>query len=103
MSAYLISERFGQFETPEKQQEYRATTARLIPHHGGRYLSIGGSFRLLEGDRDSLVTAIVEFPSMAAIEAFWNDPEYQRVVPLRRGAEMRAIAVDGVKPAGTAA
>jgi uncharacterized protein (DUF1330 family) len=44
------------------------------------------------------VTSILQFPSLDAAEAFWNDPEYQRVAPIRRsGSDSHVIIIEGAE------
>lgn len=98
MAAYVISERYGEVANAEDLRTYAAVTGRLISEHGGRYLTVSRHNVLLEGKEVPLVVGIVEFPSMAHVEAWWNSEAYQAVAPLRRSAEMRIIAADGVIP-----
>ena len=66
----------------------------LYPRHGGRYLFVGKAAVALEDwpAGDSVVCAI--FPSRAAAEAFWADPEYQDAIkPLRAGAGEFHVAI----------
>jgi uncharacterized protein (DUF1330 family) len=59
----------------------------MIAKHGGRYLTKGGSHKLLETDRrppDRV--AIIEFPDMASLNAWYTSPEYQPLMAIRRSA-----------------
>lgn len=52
---------------------------------------------LLEGNHDGRRMVMFEFPSIEAIRAFWNSPEYVPVKELRRDAANLDIwAVPGV-------
>lgn len=85
MVAYLIVEHT--ITDPVKFDEYRTKVGPLIAKHGGRYLTKGGSHRLLEVDRrppDRVV--IIEFPDMAALDAWYASPEYQPLIALRQSA-----------------
>ena len=58
--------------------------ARLFEKYGVR--QIGASLHdQLEGPAlEGTFTAIDEFPDIDSARAFWNDPEYQRVIPIRQ-------------------
>ena len=85
MAAYLIVEHT--ITDPARFEEYRVKVGPLIAKHGGRYITKGGSHRLLEVDRrppDRVV--IIEFPDMAALDAWYASPEYQPLIALRQSA-----------------
>ena len=97
MPAYLIAEH--SITDPEKFEEYRIKVGALIANHGGRYLTKGGSHEVLEKDNavwqpDRVV--IIEFPDMAALNAWYTSPEYQPLIALRRASAMdMMITLDG--------
>ncbi len=64
--------------------DYRKAVVPLIAEFGGRHVS--GGVERLEGDDNGQRIALFEFPSVQAIHAFWNSPEYVPVKELRRGA-----------------
>jgi uncharacterized protein (DUF1330 family) len=65
--------------------------------HGGEYLVRGGATRVLEGDWDPQSLVVVRFPNQLALNAFWDDPEYQPLKELRqRAARAKIIAAEGV-------
>jgi len=85
MAAYLIVEHT--ITDPDKFEEYRVKVGPLIAKHGGRYITKAGSHRLLEVDRhppDRVV--IIEFPDIAALNTWYNSPEYQPLIALRHSA-----------------
>ena len=85
MAAYLIVEHT--ITDASKFEEYRVKVGPLITKHGGRYITKGGSHQLLEVDRrppDRVV--IIEFPNMAALNAWYTSPEYQPLIALRHAA-----------------
>lgn len=87
MPAYLIAEHT--ITDAAKFEEYRVKVGPLIAKHGGRYLTKGGSHTVLE--KDNAVwqpgrVVIVEFPDMAALNAWYNSPDYQPLIALRRQA-----------------
>jgi len=87
MPAYLIAEH--KITDTAKFEEYRVKVGPIIARHGGRYVTKGGSQKVLEADNavwqpDRVV--IIEFPDMAALNAWYSDVDYQPLIPLRRGA-----------------
>jgi uncharacterized protein (DUF1330 family) len=85
MAAYLIVEH--KITDPAKFEEYRTKVGPIIAKHGGRYLTKDGTHKLLEPghwlpDR----VAIIEFPDMAALNAWYTSAEYQPLITLRRSA-----------------
>ena len=68
----------------------------LIESFGGRYLTRSGAHQILEGTWKPTRVAIIEFPDMAALKAFYEAPEYQPLFELRRGTGTDVmIAIDG--------
>src|SRR5256885_4835609 len=70
-----------------KFEEYRTKVGPVIAKHGGRYLTKGGTHKVVETthwqpDR----VAITEFPDKSALEAWYNSPEVQPLIALRRAS-----------------
>jgi uncharacterized protein (DUF1330 family) len=85
MAAYMIAEH--KINDAAKFEEYRTKVAPMIATHGGWYLTKGGSHKVLESGHwqpDRVV--IIEFPDMAALNAWYNSPEYQPLIALRQGS-----------------
>ena len=97
MPAYLIAEHT--ITDAAKFEEYRVKVGPLIAKHGGRYITKGGSHVVLE--KDNAVwqpgrVVIVEFPDMAALNAWYNLPEYQPLIALRQAsAKDMLITLEG--------
>ena len=70
-----------------------------IAKHGGRYLTKPGSHDVLEKDNavwQPQRVVIVEFPDMAALQAWYQSPEYAPLLEVRRqSAKDMLIALDG--------
>jgi uncharacterized protein (DUF1330 family) len=95
VSAYLIAEHL--IEDAARFEEYRSKVAPMIATFGGRYLTKGGSHRILDGAWKPTRVVIIEFPDMATLMSWYESPEYQPLVDLRRGAGTDVIvAIDGV-------
>jgi uncharacterized protein (DUF1330 family) len=85
MAAYLVVEHT--ITDAAKFEEYRVKVGPLIANHGGRYLTKGGSHKLLEVDRSAPDrVALIEFPDMPSLEAWYTSSEYQLLIPLRHSA-----------------
>lgn len=83
MPAYLIVEHI--ITDAAKFEEYRTRVGPMITKYGGRYLTKGGSHRLPEGGHWSPQrVVIIEFPDMRALDAWYNSPEYQPLIALRK-------------------
>lgn len=95
MPAYFIVQ--STITDEAKYQKYREAVVPLIAKHGGKFVVRGAKVETLEGHHDGRRMVIFEFPSMAAIHAFWNSPEYVPVKQIRAGAAMLDVwAVEGV-------
>ena len=78
-------------------EPYRLHVPTLIERHGGRYLVRGGSFDAIEGSADFSRLVVVEFPSPGAARAFYNDPDYQRIIRHRTdNAAGTLVIADGI-------
>jgi len=76
--------------------DYLRQAVPLIERFGGRYLTRAGSHDVLEGDWRPNRVAVIAFPDMAALQAFYRSPEYQPLLALRRQAATDVItAIDG--------
>ena len=67
--------------------EYKKYTDRLGPLFVKANVKIharGGAYKVLEGELPFERHIVVEFPSMAEAEAFFNSPEYQEAASYRR-------------------
>jgi uncharacterized protein (DUF1330 family) len=74
---------------------YLEQTIPFIEKHGGRYLTKAGTHDMLEGKRPTRVV-IVEFPSKAAIKAWYGDPGYRPLIAKRHAvARSVMIAIEG--------
>jgi len=95
--AYLLAE--VQVTDPEAYKPYIPAAAQIVAKYNGQYLARGGKAESLEGAEPAGRVAIVQFPSMAELQRFYNSPEYREVAPIRRGAsKSRFFAIEGVSP-----
>ena len=95
MPAYLIAD--IEVTDPVGYEEYKKRVPTIIAAHGGRYLARGGANEVLEGTWRPRRSAIIEFPSLASVRAFWESPEYQPLREIReRSAKSNLVAVEGL-------
>jgi len=95
MPAYLIAD--IEVTDPVGYDEYRKRVPAVIAAHGGRYLARGGTSEVLEGTWRPKRSAIIEFPNLASMKAFWESPEYQPLRELReRSAKSNVVVIEGL-------
>ena len=95
MSVYVIYD--VDIHDMARYQEFMQQVKPAIEAAGGRYLARGGPFKVYEGDWEPKRLVLFEFPSMEAIDAFYNSPEYRAIKPLRdESSSARLIAVEGL-------
>jgi len=82
-------------DTEWLESEYVTVAEAIEAKHGGVHIA-SGQHAQVEGDDLGEVTSILRFPTIEHAWAFWNDPEYQRVVPLRQaGSDTTVVIIDG--------
>jgi uncharacterized protein (DUF1330 family) len=95
MAAYLIAH--VDLHDLDAYEEYRRLVPAVIAAYGGRYLVRGGATEVLEGEWPPCRNVVLEFPTMLALKAFWDSPEYRPLRALRERAATSSIAaVEGV-------
>lgn len=91
MSVWMIIE--ADIEDADLFTAYTDVTFPLVVKFGGRYRVLGGCKTILEGDWGETKLVISEWPSMEAVQAFWNSSEYAAAKQLRAGAAQVRIMV----------
>jgi len=83
--------------------DYAANVHDIVRNHGGKYLSRSGNITTIEGEGlGTTVVALLEFPSMEAVQAFYNDPAYAKYRQARQaGSISRFHVIDDSDVAGT--
>lgn len=98
MSAYLIAEL--EVTDAALYEDYRRQVAATVAAHGGRFLVRGGAITHLEGPPAPQRQVVLEFPDMAALQAWYHSPAYAPLITLRqRASRGRLLAVEGLPPA----
>ncbi len=94
MAGYLIAN--IEVTNPAKFEEYRQKVGPIVAQYGGRFLVRGAEARVLEGNPPIRRLAILEFPTLAAAQKFYDSPEYKPVLGLRlASATSNVILVEG--------
>ena len=83
--------------------DYAAQVHDIAAKHGGKYLSRSANIRTIEGEApDTTLIALIQFPSMEAVEAFVNDPEYAPFGKARQaGSISHFYVIDDTDVAGS--
>ncbi len=98
MAAYLIAA-LTEVVNPTEFDEYRAKVLPVVERFGGRYLAAGAP-DMKEGNTRPVIAAVIEFPSMERLQAFYDADDYQDLKALRqRSTRGSLLFLDGF-PAG---
>ncbi len=83
--------------------DYATNVHEIVHKHGGKYLSRSANITTVEGEPTSAnMIAILEFPSMDAVGAFANDPEYAPYGQARQAGSVSTFhVIDDTDAAGT--
>jgi uncharacterized protein (DUF1330 family) len=83
MAAYFVVQATV---TDEPQfQKYREAVVPFIAGFGGKIVARGAQVAVLEGAHDTRPVVMFEFPTMEAIHAFWDSPDYVPIKKMREG------------------
>jgi uncharacterized protein (DUF1330 family) len=98
MSAYLVC--WIDVRDLETYFKYAAQASSIVAQYGGRFLVRGGEVQTIEGEPFEGRLVVVEFPSVAVANLFYNSPEYQAAKSIREPVSTaRIVLVSGVEPA----
>ena len=95
MSAYFVVQ--ATITDEPQYQKYREAVVPFIAAFGGKFAARGAKVEVLEGEHDTRSVVMFEFPTMEAIHAFWNSPDYVPIKKLREcAATINVWAFPGV-------
>ena len=82
--------------------DYATNVHDIVHKHGGKYLSRSGNITNVEGESpESTLIALIEFPTMEALQAFASSPEYAPYIEARQaGSVSRLRVIDDTDLAG---
>jgi uncharacterized protein (DUF1330 family) len=95
MTAYAIFD--VEIHDPDTYREYMARVKPTLEAAGARYLVRGGAHKVCEGDWTPRRLVLLEFPSVAAFESFYDSPVYRELKSIRdASSSARAVIVEGI-------
>jgi uncharacterized protein (DUF1330 family) len=95
MAAYVITD-LEVFDI-EHYLGYQQAMRPLLEAAGAHYLARGGEARVFEGEFRPRSIVILEFPSLDAVQDFYDSEDYQALEPRRLAcSSARIIAVQGL-------
>ena len=83
---------------PEGMKAYSAAAPSVVKKYGGRYLARGNRLTNVEGEFPTRAITILEFPSLADAQTFWNSPEYAACKALRQNCATGRVAIYEATP-----
>jgi uncharacterized protein (DUF1330 family) len=99
MPAYFMVD-IREIKDKAKMNDYRARINPVVERFGGRYIVIGGPFRVVEGSYQPVFPVMIEFPSMADARRWYDSEDYRELKALRLSATVsNAFFMEGA-PAG---
>lgn len=94
MSAYVIFD--VEIHDMNRYKTFMAGVKPALDAAGARYLARGGAHKVYEGDWQPRRIVILEFPDIAAWEAFYIGPVYQGLKAVRDECSSASlVAVEG--------
>ena len=76
-------------------EAYTRDVLATVQAHGGRYLSVGGNCRVLEGSWSPEFLVLIEFPDLEQARAWYDSDEYAGLKRLRqRGSRGDAVMIE---------
>jgi uncharacterized protein (DUF1330 family) len=94
MSAYVIAD--IEVTDPAAYEEYRKQVLPVVTKYGGKFIVRGGKIDPKEGGWAPKRMVMVEFPSLAQAQKWYDSPEYAPLIKLRQKASKgKLILVEG--------
>ena len=95
MTAYVIFD--VEIKDPTRYQDFMNGVKPALAEAGARYLARGGAHKVYEGDWEPRRIVLLEFPSVAAWESFYNGPVYGGLKAVRdECSSARLVSVVGL-------
>jgi uncharacterized protein (DUF1330 family) len=93
-AAYVIAE--IEVVDTAAYEEYRKQVPAVVTKFGGRFIVRGGKIDPREGGWTPKRIVVVEFPSMAQAQKWYDSPDYAPLIKLRQKASKgKLIIVEG--------
>ena len=97
MPAYVVA--MMSIHDPLIYRKYTDRTPATVKMHGGKFLTRGEPVTTVEGEEYKDRMVILEFPSLAQVQAWLADPAYQEAMAFRHAASSMKLLV--VQEGGT--
>ena len=82
--------------------EYAKQATAIEARFGGRPIVVGDAADVVEGTWPAERIVILEFPSLRQARAWYTDPEYETLIPLRhQAARSQILLIEGFGGAGS--
>jgi uncharacterized protein (DUF1330 family) len=95
MAAFVIFD--VEIQDAERYQEFMRQVKPALAAAGGQYLARGGQHKVYEGDWNPRRIVVLQFPSIAAWEAFYFGSSYQNLKAIRdECSAARLVCVEGL-------
>lgn len=79
-----------------KLEQYKKKAEPMVARYGGKYVVLGGQFRVVEGSWGPTFLVMIEFPSYEKANEWYFSEEYRALKELRLSAvESNAIIMEG--------
>jgi len=100
MPAYWVAR--SKINTPENYSKYTALVGGIVKEYGGKALSRGGKFKIMEGPEYFERFVVIEFPTFEAAVACFESKEYQEAAVHRRdgSGEDETVILDATQGMG---
>jgi len=70
----------------EALMEYYLPALAVVAKHGGEAVALGSAGTSLYGASRYEIGIVLKFPDKAAVDGWYNDPDYRKLIPLRERA-----------------
>jgi len=95
MAAYVIFD--VDIKDRKRYQEFMSGVKPALEAAGAKYLARGGAHKVYEGDWEPRRIVLLEFPSVAAWESFYNGATYQGLKSVRDACSSAClVSVEGL-------
>ncbi len=100
MPAYWVAR--SKINNPENYRKYTDLVPDILKKYGGKALSRGGKYQIMEGPEYFERFVVIEFPTMEDAIACFESEEYQAAAAHRRdgSGEVENVIMDGTPGMG---
>jgi len=84
MPAYVVA--MMSIDDAQTYSKYTDRTPPIVEKYGGKFLTRGEDVTCVEGQQYDGRMVILEFPSKADVDAWFQDPDYQEAMKFRHAA-----------------